>query len=57
MKDAEIREILSKGSSSTYSFDPKIKSELTRSELDRMMKDVKAHLLKKKGVTVLVVKT
>lgn len=56
MKDAEIREIMSRGSTSTYSFDPKVKSELTRTDLDRMIKDVKGHLLRKRGVTVLVVK-
>lgn len=56
MKNPEIRDILSRGATNTYSFDPNIKSEITRIDLDRMMKDVKGHLLKKKGVTVLVVK-
>lgn len=56
MKDKEIRELLSRGSLNAIAFDPALKNEITRSSLDAMVRDVKAHLAKKRNVTVVVVK-
>ena len=41
MNDKEIQEVLGRGKPSTYSFDPNIKTEITRATLDVAVRDIK----------------
>jgi len=56
MNDKEIQEVLGRGKPSTYSFDPSIKTEITRATLDVAVRDIKRHLGNKKRVSVIIVK-
>jgi hypothetical protein len=55
MNDKEINELLSRGASSRVDFDPSLKNEITRAALDRMVREIKAQLARKKTVSVMVV--
>ncbi len=57
MNDREIKELLSRGSTSRVDFDPSLKSEITRSSLDAMIREVKGHISRKRKVSVLIIKT
>ena len=56
MNDKEIQEVLGRGKPSTYSFDPSIKTEITRATLDVAVRDIKKHLASKRRVYLIVVK-
>jgi hypothetical protein len=56
MNDKEIKELLSRGSFSTISFDPALKNEITRSSMDAMVRELKSHLARKRKVSVVLVK-
>ena len=56
MKDKEIKELLSRGSFSTITFDPSLKNEITTSSLNALVREIKGHLARKKKVSVVVVK-
>ena len=56
MNDREIKELLSRGAASRFDFDPSVKTEITRSSLDSVVRDVKGQLARKRKVSVVVVK-
>lgn len=56
MTDKEIKAILSRGTSSTFTLDPSHKNEITRSTLDIIIRDVRKHLAAKKTVSVIVIR-
>ena len=56
MKDKEIKELLSRGASSTITFDPSLKNEITTSSLNAMVREIKGQVSRKRKVTVLIVK-
>ena len=56
MTDKEIKEVLGKGTPSTFSLDPNMKDQISRSTLDSINREVKKHLASKKRVSVVVVK-
>ena len=56
MTDKEIKDILSRGTSSTFTLDPSHKNEITRSRLDIITRDVRKHLAAKKTVSVIVIR-
>ena len=56
MTDKEIQEVLGRGKPTTYSFDPNIKTEITRATLDVAVRDIKKHLSGKKRVSLIIVK-
>ena len=56
MTDKEIKEVLGKGTPSTFSLDPNIKDGITRSTLEAINRAVKKHLASNKRVSVVVVK-
>lgn len=39
-----------------YSFDPSVKTEITRKMLDALVREIKTHLSKKRAVSVMLVK-
>lgn len=55
MIDKDVKELLSKGSASRVDLDPSLKNEITRAALDRMVREIKAQLARKKTVSVIVV--
>jgi len=56
MKDKEIKELLSRGASSTITFDPSLKNEITTSSLNAMLREIKGHVARKRKVSVVLVK-
>jgi len=56
MTDKEIKEVLGRGTPSTFSLDPNMKDQISRSTLDSINREVKKHLASKKRVSVVVVK-
>jgi hypothetical protein len=56
MTDKEIKEVLGRGTPSTFSLDPNIKDGITRSTLEAINRAVKKHLASNKRVSVVVVK-
>ena len=56
MTDKEIKDILSRGTSSTFTLDPSHKNEITRSRLDIITRDVRKHLAAKKTVSLIVIR-
>ena len=56
MNDKEIKELLSRGSFSTITFDPSLKNEITTSSLNAMVREIKGHVSRKRKVSVVLVK-
>ena len=56
MKDNEIKELLSRGASSTITFDPSLKNEITTSSLNALNREIKSHVARKRKVSVVLVK-
>ena len=56
MNDKEIKELLSRGASSTITFDPSLKNEITTSSLNAMVREIKGHVSRKRKVSVVLVK-
>ena len=56
MTDKEIKEVLGRGTPSTFSLDPNIKDGITRATLEAINRAVKKHLASNKRVSVVVVK-
>ena len=56
MNDKEIKELLSRGSFSTITFDPSLKNEITTSSLNALNREIKSHVSKKRKVSVVLVK-
>jgi len=56
MTDKEIKKVLGLGTPSTFSLDPNMKNEITRSTLDSIIREVKKHLSAKRKVSVVLVK-
>ena len=56
MKDKEIKELLSRGSFSTTTFDPSLKNEITTSSLNALNREIKNHVARKRKVSVVLVK-
>ncbi len=56
MKDNEIKELLSRGASSTITFDPSLKNEITTSALNALNREIKSHVARKRKVSVVLVK-
>ena len=56
MRDKEIKELLSRGSFSTITFDPSLKNEITTSSLNAMVREIKGHVSKKRKVSVVLVR-
>ena len=56
MYDKEIRELLSRGSYSTITFDPSLKTEITTSSLNALNREIKSHVARKRKVSVVLVK-
>jgi hypothetical protein len=56
MNDREIKELLSRGSTSRVDFDPALKNEITTSSLNAMVREIKGHISRKRRVSVVVVK-
>ncbi len=57
MNDKEIKDLLSRGTTSRVDFDPALKNEITRSSMDAIIREVKGHISRKRKVSVLVIKT
>ena len=55
MNDKEIKQLLSSGSTQTFTLDPNMKNEITRATLDVAIRDVKRALSAKKHVSVVIV--
>lgn len=55
MNNKEIKELLSRGATTRVDLDPSLKNEITRAALDRMVREIKAQLARKKTVSVIVV--
>ena len=55
MIDRETKELLSRGSASRVDFDPSLKNEITRSSLDKVTREIKLQLARKKSVSVIIV--
>lgn len=56
MTDAEIRSLLKQGTTSTYSFDPQHRAEITRKNLDIALREIKRHMTSKGRVSLVIVK-
>jgi len=56
MTDKEIKEVLGRGTPSTFSLDPNMKDGISRSTLEAINRAVKKHLASNKRVSVVVVK-
>ena len=56
MKKDEIQKLISLGEANVVSIDPDIKSEISRKQIDGIVKDMKKHLLQKKKVHIVLVK-
>jgi len=56
MTDKELKDILAKGTHQQFSFDPNLKTEINRSTLDAVMREVRKGLSSKRKVSVVVVK-
>lgn len=56
MNDREIKDLLSRGASSRIEFDPALKSEITRSSMDAMVREIKGSLARKRKVSVVLIK-
>ena len=56
MNDREIKELLTRGSTSRVDFDPSLRNEITRSSMDAMVRELKSHLARKRKVSVVLVK-
>jgi hypothetical protein len=55
--DNELKQLLSSGRSETYEFNPQMKNDINRTNLEKMVRDIRNHMTqKKKGVSVIVVK-
>ena len=55
MNDKEIKQLLSTGSTQTFTLDPNMKNEITRATLDVAIRDVKRGLGAKKRVSIVIV--
>ena len=55
MNDKEIKQLLSTGSTQTFTLDPNMKNEITRATLDVAIRDVKRALSAKKRLSIVVV--
>ena len=55
MNDKEIKQLLSTGSTQTFTLDPNMKNEITRATLDVAIRDVKRGLGAKKHVSLVIV--
>lgn len=56
MKKEEIHKVISLGEAKVVSIDPDIKSEISRKQIDGIVKDLKKHLMQKKKVHIVLVK-
>ena len=56
MTDKEIKELLSKGSSQQFSFDPSLKNEINRATMEAIQREVRKSLSSKKSIAVVVVR-
>ncbi len=56
MKKDELLKIISIGEQSTFTVDPDIKTEISRKQIDAMVRDMKKHLAKNKRVHIILVK-
>jgi hypothetical protein len=56
MRDKEIKELLSRGASSTITFDPSLKNEITTSALNSMVREIKSEISRKRKISVVLVK-
>ena len=56
MTDKELKDILAKGTHQQFSFDPNLKTEINRSTLDAVMREVRKGLSSKRKLSVVVVK-
>ena len=55
MNDKEIKQLLSTGSTLTFTLDPNMKNEIPRATLDVAIRDVKRALSAKKHVSIVIV--
>ena len=55
MNDKEIKQLLSTGSTQTFTLDPNMKNEITRATIDDAIRDVKRALSAKKRVSIVIV--
>lgn len=56
MTDAEVRSLLKQGTTSTYSFDPQHRAEITRKNLDLALREIKKLMTSKGRVSLVIVK-
>ena len=55
MNDKEIKQLLSTGSTQTFTLDPNMKNEITRATIDVAIRDVKRAISAKKRVSIVIV--
>ena len=55
MNDKEIKQLLSTGTTQTFTLDPNMKNEITRATLDVAIRDVKRAISAKKRVSIVIV--
>jgi hypothetical protein len=56
MKKDDILKVISVGEPTIVSIDPDIKSEISRKQIDDIVKDMKKHLQRKKKVHIVLVR-
>lgn len=56
MSKDPIQDILKQGKSTSFSFDPSQKNEISKATLDSVAREVRKHLFAKKKVHVILVK-
>jgi hypothetical protein len=56
MKKDDIQKIISAGEPTIVSIDPDIKTEISKKQIDDIVKDMKKHLSKKKKVHIVLIR-
>lgn len=56
MNEKDVKELLSRGKGHQVIFDPSLRADINRASLDNLVRDIKGHLLKKRRVSIVIVK-
>jgi hypothetical protein len=56
LKKEDIQKIISSGEMTVFSIDPDFKNEISKKQIDDIVKDMKKHLHRKKKVHILLIK-